>query len=78
MQLIRVSVLTRILKTEVIESILEKKMGAKTEKLEFDPENLAVSAEILKFYVLFQNTCENSDVASVCHTDCEHRCFNFQ
>ena len=52
-------------------------MGVKTEKLEFDPENLAVSAEILKFYVLFQNTCEYSDIVSVCHTDCEPRCFDF-
>ena len=77
MQLIRVSVLTRILKTEVIESIPGRKLGVKTEKLEFDPENLAVSAEILKFYVLFQNTCEYSDIASVCHTDCEPRCFDF-
>ena len=46
MQLIRVRVITRILKTEVIESIPGKKMGVKTEKLEFYPENLAVLAEI--------------------------------
>ena len=46
MQLIRVRVLTRILKTEVIESIPGKKFGVKTEMLEFDPENLAVLAEI--------------------------------
>ena len=46
MQLIRVIVLTRILKTEVIESIHGKKLGVKTEQLEFDPENLAVLAEI--------------------------------
>ena len=75
MQLIRV--LTRILKTEVIESIPGKKLGVKTEKLEFDPENIAVLAEIWKLYVLFQNTCENSDIASLCHTDWEHRCFDF-
>ena len=31
-------------------------MGSKTENVEFDPENLAASAEILFFYVLFQNT----------------------
>ena len=49
MQLIRVSVLTRILKTEVIESIPGKKLGVKTENVEFDPENLAASAEILFF-----------------------------
>ena len=80
MQLIRVSVLTRILKTEVIESIPGKKLGVKTENVEFDPENLAASAEILFFYELFQNTCdtcENSDIASVCHTDYEQRCFDF-
>ena len=77
MQLIRVSVLTRILKTEVIESIPGKKLGVKTENVEFDPENLAASAEILFFYELFQNTCENSDIALVCHTDCEPRCFDF-
>ena len=53
MQLIRVIVLTRILKTEVIESIHGKKLGVKTEQLEFDPENLAVLAEIWKFYILF-------------------------
>ena len=47
------------------------------ENVEFDPENLAASAEILFFYELFQNTCENSDIASVCHTDCEPRCFDF-
>ena len=41
MQLIRVRVLTRILKEEVTESIPGKKLGAKAEKLEFDPENLA-------------------------------------
>ena len=46
MQLINVRVLTRILKTEVIESLPWKKLGVKTEKLEFDPENLAVLAEI--------------------------------
>ena len=46
MQLIRVRVLTRIMKTEVIESIPGKKLGVKTEKLEFDPENLAVLADI--------------------------------
>ena len=77
MQLIRVSVLTRILKTEVIESIPGKKLGVKTENVEFDPVNLAASAEILFLYELFQNTCENSDIASVCHTDCEPRCFDF-
>ena len=66
-----------ILKTEVTESIPGKKLGAKTEKLEFDPENLAVLAEMGKLYVLFQNTCENPDIASVCHTDCEPRCFDF-
>ena len=49
MQLIRVSVLTRILKTEVIEFIPGKKLGVKTENVEFDPENLAASAEILFF-----------------------------
>ena len=52
-------------------------MGVKTEKVEFDPENLAVSADILKLYVLFQNTSENSDIASVCPTYCEPRCFDF-
>ena len=77
MQLIRVRVLTKILKTEVIESIPGKKLGFKTEKLELNPENLAVLAENLKFYVLFQNACENSDIASVCHTVCEPRCFDF-
>ena len=51
MQLIRVSVLTRILKTEVIESIPGKKLGVKTENVEFDPENLAASAEILFFFM---------------------------
>ena len=50
MQLIRVSVLSRILKTEVIESIPGKKLGVKTKNVEFDPENLALSAEILFFY----------------------------
>ena len=30
------------------------------------------------FYVLFQNTCENSDIALVCHTDCEPRFFDFR
>ena len=73
MQLIRVSVLIRILKAEVP----GKKLGVKTENVEFDPENLAASAEILFFYELFQNTCENSDIASVCHTNCEPRCFDF-
>ena len=77
MQLIRVRVLTRILKTEVIESIPRKKMGVKTEKLEFDPENLAVLVEIWKLYVLFQNTFEDSGIASVCHTDYEPRFFHF-
>ena len=38
--------LTRFLQTEVIESIPGRKLGIKTEKLEFDPENLAVVAEI--------------------------------
>ena len=49
MQLIRDRVLTRILKTEVIEVIYpipRKKLGVKTEKLEFDPENLAAIAKI--------------------------------
>ena len=45
MQLIRVRVLNRIVKTEDIESIPGKKLGVKTEKLEFDPENVAVLAE---------------------------------
>ena len=44
MQLIRVR--TRILITEVIESIPGKKLGFKIEKLDFDPENLAVLTEI--------------------------------
>ena len=48
-------------------------MGVKTEQLEFDPENLTVLPYIYEIYVLFQNTCENSDTASVCHTDCEPR-----
>ena len=52
-------------------------MGVKTEKLEFDPENLALLAEIGKFLVLFQNTFENSGIASLCHTDCEPRFFHF-
>ena len=52
-------------------------MGVKTEKLEFDPENLAVLAEIWKFYVLFPNTFENSGIASVSHTNCEPRFFHF-
>ena len=77
MQLIRISVLTRILKAEVIESIPGRKLGVKIENVGFDPENLAASAEILFFYELFQNTCENSDIALVCHTDCEPRCFDF-
>ena len=54
MQLIRVSVLTRILKAEVIESIPGKKLGVKTENVEFDPENLAASAEILFFMNYFK------------------------
>ena len=54
MQLIRVSVLTRILKIEVIESIPGKKLGVKTKNVEFDPENLAASAEILFFMNYFK------------------------
>ena len=54
MQLIRVSVLTRILKTEVIESIPGKKLGVKTENVEFDPENLAASAKKLFFMYYFK------------------------
>ena len=54
MQLIRVSVLSRILKTEVIESIPGKKLGVKTKNVEFDPENLALSAEILFFMNYFK------------------------
>ena len=46
MQLITVSDLNRILKTECLESISGKKLGVKTEKLEFDAENLTVLAEI--------------------------------
>ena len=46
MQQIGVRVLTRILKIEVIESIPGRKLGVKTIKLEFGPENSAVLAEI--------------------------------
>ena len=56
---------------------LEAKIALKTEKLEFDLENLAGLAEIWKFYALFQNTFENFDIASLCHTDCEPICFDF-
>ena len=52
-------------------------MGVKPEKMEFDPENLAVLAEIWKLYVLCQNIFENSFIASVCHTDYESRFFHF-
>ena len=34
------------MKIEVIEYIPGKQLGVKTEKLEFDPENMAVLAEI--------------------------------
>ena len=54
MQLIRVSVLTRILKAEVMESIPGRKLGVKIENVEFDPENLAASAEILFFMNYFK------------------------